>query len=90
MRGHTKHGDIFIENTHEPVISEDDYYRVIDVIENRTHRSKTKHLAIFRGVIQCPQCGSKLHLYAGTIKPKMVSLTMYVVICAISAIVTSQ
>ncbi|MEL1196164.1 recombinase family protein, partial [Staphylococcus epidermidis] len=70
LRGHTKHGDIFIENTHEPVISEDDYYRVIDVIENRTHRSKTKHPAIFRGVIQCPQCGSKLHLYAGTIKPK--------------------
>lgn len=70
LRGHTKHGDIFIENTHEPVISKDDYYRVIDVIENRTHRSKTKHPAIFRGVIQCPQCGSKLHLYAGTIKPK--------------------
>ncbi|MEN2381694.1 recombinase family protein [Staphylococcus warneri] len=70
LRGHTKYGDMFIENTHEPVISEDDYYRVINVIENRTHRSKTKHPAIFRGVLQCPQCHSKLHLYAGTIKPK--------------------
>lgn len=70
LRGHTKYGDMFIENTHEPVISEDDYYRVINVIENRTHRSKTKHPTIFRGVIECPQCHSKLHLYAGTIKPK--------------------
>ena len=70
LRGHTKYGDMFIENTHEPVISEDDYYRVINVIENRTHRSKTKHPAIFRGVLQCPQCHSKLHLYSGTIKPK--------------------
>lgn len=70
LRGHTKYGKMFIENTHEPVISENDYLKVIDVIENRTHRSKVKHHAIFRGVIQCPQCNSKLHLYAGTIKPK--------------------
>ncbi|QNQ45179.1 recombinase family protein [Staphylococcus warneri] len=70
LRGHTKYGDMFIKHTHEPVLNEDDYYKIIDKIENRTHKSKTKHHAIFRGVLICPQCHSKLHLYAGTIKPK--------------------
>ncbi|MEJ7459085.1 recombinase family protein, partial [Staphylococcus saprophyticus] len=33
LRGHTKYGDMYIENTHEPVLSESDYKRIIDVIE---------------------------------------------------------
>ncbi|AGZ24993.1 recombinase family protein [Staphylococcus pasteuri] len=70
LRGHTKYGDMFVKNTHEPVLNEDDYYKIIDKIENRTYKSKTKHHAIFRGVLICPQCHNKLHLYAGTIKPK--------------------
>ncbi|MDU3828745.1 MAG: recombinase family protein [Staphylococcus sp.] len=70
LRGHTKYGDMYIENTHEPVLSESDYKRIIDVIENKTHRSKVKHHAIFRGVLTCPQCHNKLHLYAGNITDK--------------------
>ncbi|MDH8959457.1 recombinase family protein [Staphylococcus epidermidis] len=70
LRGHTKFGDIFMENTHEPVLSDDDYHKVINAIENKTHKSKSKHNAIFRGVLKCPQCNGNLHLYAGTIRPK--------------------
>ncbi len=33
MRGHTKFGDLLIENTHEPIISEDEYLKLIDIIE---------------------------------------------------------
>ncbi|MCO4347468.1 recombinase family protein [Staphylococcus agnetis] len=68
LRGHTKYGDLFIENTHEPVLSEHDYLNIIEQLETRTHKSNTKHPSIFRGVLVCPQCGNRLHLYAGTIK----------------------
>lgn len=62
MRGHTKFGDLLIENTHEPIISEDEYLKLIDIIEKRTYKTKSKHKAIFRGVLECPRCQSKLHL----------------------------
>lgn len=68
LRGHTKYGDLFIENTHEPVLSEHDYSNIVEQLEKRTHKSNTKHPSIFRGVLVCPQCGNRLHLYAGTIK----------------------
>ena len=87
LRGHTKFGDIFMENTHEPVLSDDDYHKVINAIENKTHKSKSKHNAIFRGVLKCPQCNGNLHLYAGTIHPKTVNLIMSDVILVTSAIV---
>ncbi|MDU0381921.1 recombinase family protein [Staphylococcus pseudintermedius] len=68
LRGHTKHGDMFIENTHEPVILENDYLTILETLEKRTHKSNTKHHSIFRGVLVCPQCKNRLHLYAGRIK----------------------
>ncbi|WP_420802209.1 recombinase family protein [Staphylococcus hyicus] len=68
LRGHTKYGDLFIENTHEPVLSEHDYLNIVEQLESRTHKSNTKHPSIFRGVLVCPQCGNRLHLYAGKVK----------------------
>ncbi|HDK7400228.1 TPA: recombinase family protein [Staphylococcus aureus] len=62
LRGHTKHGDLLIKNTHEPIISEDEHSKMLDIIDKRTHKSKTKHNSIFRGVIECPQCQNKLYL----------------------------
>lgn len=70
LRGHTKYGDMLIENTHEPVLSEHDYNAINNAISSKTHKSKVKHHAIFRGALMCPQCNRRLHLYAGTVKDR--------------------
>lgn len=61
-RGHTHIGDVFVENTHEPVISEDDYNIYMQSISQRTHSRGIKHTAIFRGKLTCPNCGHSLTL----------------------------
>jgi site-specific DNA recombinase len=37
LRGHTKYGDMYIENTHEPVLSESDYKRIIHFLIIQVH-----------------------------------------------------
>lgn len=61
-RGHTHIGDVYVENTHEPVISEDDYNIYMKSISQRTHSRGIKHTAIFRGKLTCPNCGYYLSL----------------------------
>lgn len=53
MRGHTKFGDLLIENTHEPIISEDEYLKLIDIIENvliKLNRNTKLYLEVFWNV----------------------------------------
>ncbi|UUY79100.1 recombinase family protein [Staphylococcus saprophyticus] len=61
-RGHTHIGDVYVENTHEPVISEDDYNIYMKSISQRTHSRGIKHTAIFRGKLTCPNCDYYLSL----------------------------
>lgn len=69
LRGHTKYGKYFKENTHEPIISEDDYNQVTKIIGTRRNTYRQTHTSIFRGKIKCPNgCGRRLHLNTNTIK----------------------
>lgn len=61
-RGHTHIGDVYVEHTHEPVISEEDYNVYMQGISQRTHSRGIKHTAIFRGKLTCPNCGYYLSL----------------------------
>lgn len=60
--GHTKYGDELIRNTHEPVITEDEYNKIQRRISDRTNTAVHKHNAIFRGKLKCKRCGSKLYI----------------------------
>ena len=60
--GHTKYGDELIRNTHEAVITEDEYKKIQQRISDRTNTIVQKHNAIFRGKLKCKRCGSKLYL----------------------------
>lgn len=61
-RGHTHIGDVYVEHTHEPVISEEDYNVYMKSLSQRTHSKGIKHTAIFRGKLTCPNCGYFLSL----------------------------
>lgn len=67
--GHTKYGKFFKENTHEPVITQEDYNAAIKILSTRRHTYKQNHASIFRGKIECPNnCGRFLHLNVNKIK----------------------
>lgn len=61
-RGHSFYGDIFVENTHEALISEDDFKIIEDKLKERTKVGNSKHTSIFRGKLKCPNCGLNLTL----------------------------
>lgn len=65
-RGHTKFGDMIWKNTHEPTISEEEYQEIENMLHKRTIVSVQKHTSLFRGKLECPNCGRKLHLSAQT------------------------
>lgn len=61
-RGHTKIGDVLVENTHEPILDENTYNLIKEKTRSRTRTKKRSHTTIFRNKIVCHQCGSKLTL----------------------------
>ncbi|MCD8777425.1 recombinase family protein [Mammaliicoccus sciuri] len=62
LRGHTFHGDIKKYNTHEAIISEDDFKMIDYNISDRTNTKVHKHNAVFRGKIVCKECGNHYNL----------------------------
>lgn len=61
-RGHTQISDVFIENSHEAIISESDYEAILSTISTRKHSRGLKHTSVFRGLLSCHQCGQRLTL----------------------------
>lgn len=68
-RGHSVYEDILVENTHDPVISDEDYNIIQQRISERTNSKTIKHPAIFKTKIVCPNCNSRLTM--GTSKHKL-------------------
>ncbi|GHV03075.1 resolvase [Clostridia bacterium] len=61
---------IFVENTHEPLVSREDYDRVQQIMTAR-HRPAWRHNEnIFRSILFCGQCGKRMHLGVYEIKTK--------------------
>ncbi|GHU97932.1 resolvase [Clostridia bacterium] len=53
---------IIVENTHEPIVSREDYAKVQELIKARYTPSHHNHANIFRSVLFCAECGKKLTL----------------------------
>lgn len=59
-RGHTKIGDVLVENTHEPIMDENTYRLIMEKTKSRTRTKKRSHITIFRNKLVCHQCSGKL------------------------------
>ncbi len=52
---------IVIENAHPPIISEDDYKTVQELMQRKgKHKSNGKE-SLFSYIVKCPDCGSGMH-----------------------------
>ena len=50
-----------IKNTHEPIISEDDFKLVQELMKVRTHKKYHQNLHLFTNTIYCADCGKGMH-----------------------------
>ena len=66
---------IVVENTHEPIVSEDTYKMANEKIESRKRPFKTGEESIFAGLVKCPDCGKALNLGRNNSKKKEKILT---------------
>lgn len=46
-----------VENTHEPIIDKEVFYRVQEQIKSRRRQTKNKETPIFAGLVKCADCG---------------------------------
>lgn len=60
---HTKDEYIVIPNTHEPIISREDFEKVQMLVANKHRPSKTNHENEFRGLLKCANCGRSMTMY---------------------------
>ncbi|MCT2080618.1 recombinase family protein [Staphylococcus epidermidis] len=69
-RGHYTWGDVFIENSHEPIITEEMYQQIKERLEERINTKIVSHVSVFRGKFICPKCGGTLTMNTATRKRK--------------------
>lgn len=60
---HTKDEYIVIPNTHEPIISRENFEKVQMLVANKHRPSKTNHENEFRGLLKCANCGRTMTMY---------------------------
>ena len=53
---------MIVKNTHEPIISQDDFDSVQSMIASRTHPWLHDHENLFKGIIHCAHCGNRMAL----------------------------
>ena len=51
---------IKVENTHEPIISREDFYKVQEMIKSRRKTTGSSEQQMFAGLIKCADCGFSL------------------------------
>ena len=65
-----KERHVVVLNTHEPIVSRDNFERVRQLVAAR-HKPAWRHEEnIFRGILFCGQCGHRMHLAVHNIKSK--------------------
>ncbi len=52
---------IVVANTHEPIISKEQFYRVQEIFKRKTRRCKDGEVHLFANKLVCLDCGSKLY-----------------------------
>ncbi|MFB7301713.1 recombinase family protein [Heyndrickxia sporothermodurans] len=62
LYGATQWNDAVYENTHEGIITKEEFMKIQQILEDRSlhHRREVKSIYLFQGVITCFQCGSTL------------------------------
>ena len=51
---------IVVENTHEPIIDEETFYKVQQMLDSRKHTRERKYNYLLKGIIYCHECGYPL------------------------------
>ena len=52
---------IIVENTHEPIITKEQFYKVQEIFKNKTRRCKNGEVHLFANKLVCLDCGTKLY-----------------------------
>ena len=52
---------IIVENTHEPIITKEQFYKVQEIFKSKTRRCKNGEVHIFANKLVCLDCGAKLY-----------------------------
>lgn len=69
-RGHYFWGDVFIEDSHEPIITDEMYQEIKDRLNERVNTKVVSHISVFRGKFICPKCNNRLTMNTSTRKTK--------------------
>lgn len=56
-----KNERIIVENTHEPIITKEQFYKVQDLFKSKTRRCKNGKVHLFANKLVCLDCGTKLY-----------------------------
>lgn len=61
MKNQPKSEWIIVENTHEPIITREQFYKVQEIFKSKTRRCKNGEVHLFTNKLVCLDCGSKLY-----------------------------
>ena len=63
MKNQPKSEWIIVENTHEPIITKEQFFKVQDMFKSKTRRCKNGEIHLFANKLVCLDCGTKLYKY---------------------------
>lgn len=69
------------KGTHEPIISEDDFNIVQNILKNNKSFKGTKHDYLFKGLLFCKECGARLNITYSNYALKKYGEYRYTTIC---------
>ena len=52
---------IVVENTHEPIITKEQFYKVQEIFKSKSRRCKNGEVHVFASKLVCQDCGTKLY-----------------------------
>ncbi len=61
-KNHQKEDWVIFENTHEPIVSQQDFDLVQELRKNKRRPQKCDEINPFSGMVYCADCGSKMYL----------------------------
>lgn len=61
MKNQPKSEWIIVENTHEPIITKEQFYKVQEIFKSKTRRCKNGEVHLFANKLVCLDCGAKLY-----------------------------
>lgn len=61
MKNQPKSEWVIVENTHEPIITKEQFYKVQEIFKSKTRRCKNGEVHLFANKLVCLDCGTKLY-----------------------------